>query len=458
MDKKKRAFWERVITYPLLALLGAGTLWLWAVQKKEAPSPDWDKYLKNPMVQRLREYVRIDTSWPKAETSQAVAFWKPLLEAIGMKVTIFNTPTGRHDLVAEKGEGPDPPLILHHHMDTSELGDLGKWRHPPLAAETEGPYLYGRGAWDMKHIAVCYYYALKCLADQGWPLRRKIIFLATPTEESWEIRDGFPWLLKNHPEVLPEGSTVLSEGGVLEMVLDQLRFYGIEVMQAQIHTYELPLMTQAEEEEHEKKIQKLFEPQTITLHPTWILFLKKIAPFRVEYQAILMKADILAKEDPGKLLQLPKRYLHYMVPTIDLFSWKGKSTILYLTIPPGVRPEPIIERVENYLRKEGISFIKRQGSPYMEITNIKTKDYKIIEATVRQLYPQVEVGPYPAIGLTENQFLRARHYNAYGIGFLKMNLFDANRADHRDERIYLPWFQEALELAKEMITALAATK
>jgi succinyl-diaminopimelate desuccinylase len=53
------------------------------------------------------------------------------------------------NLFATIGSGA-PHLVFGGHTDVVPPGDEARWRHPPFGGETDGGFLYGRGAVDMK--------------------------------------------------------------------------------------------------------------------------------------------------------------------------------------------------------------------------------------------------------------------------------------------------------------------
>src|SRR5690606_1363032 len=84
-----------------------------------------------------------------------------------------------------EGEEPEA-VVLHHHIDVSDVPDPESWNLPPFAAEIDGPWLYGRGTFDMKSVAIAQLMAFLDVAERaarGDRPRRSVIFLATAAEE-----------------------------------------------------------------------------------------------------------------------------------------------------------------------------------------------------------------------------------------------------------------------------------
>src|SRR5574340_824012 len=68
-------------------------------------------------VERLRAYVRIDTSNPPGNEIKGTLFLKDLLAREGVEAELFEPEPGRANLVARlRGSGRAPGLVLHHHV------------------------------------------------------------------------------------------------------------------------------------------------------------------------------------------------------------------------------------------------------------------------------------------------------------------------------------------------------
>ncbi len=130
-------------------------------------------------------------------------------------------------------EGEDPQaLVLHSHIDVDPLGDLSAWRHPPFGGVYDPPWIYGRGAFDMKSVAIAQLLSIMNLKRQGTPLRRSVMFLATGDEESGGSELGAQWFIREHPELVARFWGLLTEGGAVEAVtLDDVRYWGTEFCQ-----------------------------------------------------------------------------------------------------------------------------------------------------------------------------------------------------------------------------------
>lgn len=190
---------------------------------------DWAEM---PEVELLREYVRLPTL--AGNEIVGAEFLRDVLAEAGIESTLERIGDGSANLWAVL-EGEDPnALVLHHHIDISPVEDLEDWLHPPFGAEIEGPWLYGRGVFDMKSYGIAQLIAFLEMARSEKPLRRSVILLATSDEET-NSRLGTRWVLAEHPELVERMWAVLTEGGVVEALNpDEIKYWGVETAQFQL--------------------------------------------------------------------------------------------------------------------------------------------------------------------------------------------------------------------------------
>ncbi len=133
----------------------------------------------------------------------------------------------RRSLVARlAGDGSAPPLLLSAHLDVVPA-EPSRWRHPPFAGTLADGYLWGRGAIDMKHMAVMSALVLCRLKRAGVRLRRDLIFAAVADEEMG-CDEGSRYLAVHHPDLV-RAEYVLTEVGGFTLHIGGRRLYPIQV-------------------------------------------------------------------------------------------------------------------------------------------------------------------------------------------------------------------------------------
>jgi len=181
-------------------------------------------------LERLRDYLRIDTSNPPGNEIKAARFFKEWFEKEGIASEIFEFAPGRANIVARlkaTGEGgAKGALILSNHMDVVNA-ERPYWSVDPFAAILKDGYIYGRGALDMKTTGMLEAVTFVNLKRSGARLSRDLIFLGTADEEAGA--SGIEWVVKERPDLLKGAEFMLTEGGVIDAVHKRPRSYNVAV-------------------------------------------------------------------------------------------------------------------------------------------------------------------------------------------------------------------------------------
>jgi acetylornithine deacetylase/succinyl-diaminopimelate desuccinylase-like protein len=167
--------------------------------------------LEKETVDRLQEYLRVDTINPPGNETRAVELFARFLEAEGIPYETAESAPGRGNLWARLEGGAEPALVLLNHTDVVPA-DPGYWETDPLSGEIKDGHLWGRGALDMKGTGLLQLQAFIALKRAGKPLRRDVVFVATADEEAGGFY-GAGWLVKNRPDVFEGATLLLNEGG-----------------------------------------------------------------------------------------------------------------------------------------------------------------------------------------------------------------------------------------------------
>jgi acetylornithine deacetylase/succinyl-diaminopimelate desuccinylase-like protein len=167
-------------------------------------------------VDLLRDLVRVRTVNPPGDEAAAAAILEAYLSDAGLPTEILVSPGDRRNLVARL-DGPHdrPALVLLSHSDVVPVEEES-WSRDPFGGELHDGYIWGRGALDMKSIAVMHGVAAAELARSGRALTREVIVVMVADEESGG-GEGARWLTDEHPDRVGFGDgrpppEVLGEG------------------------------------------------------------------------------------------------------------------------------------------------------------------------------------------------------------------------------------------------------
>ena len=456
MSARPRSTVRHALWLILLAVVLAGALSI----PRLAPGPPnlsakIDEARENPFTALFQDYLRIDTSQPKGETYSAAVFLAMILQEHGITAEIYESAPGKANLVAvlQGGKGTEPPLILHHHMDTAELYRPDLWKFGPWDGTIWGPYLYGLGAIDMKSYGICFLKAFIKAHDEGWPLSRTVIFYASCAEEA-DFDAGSRWMLLNHPEYFPPGAAYLSEGGMTEMTAGRMRYIGIEVGQKSVARFQMRL-TPGQKSELDALLPSLV-PAGPVLHPEVMRQLREIHPFRVApYRACLLDVASCVDGRTYEEVRLPG-YIKDLLFSRAYWVRLGDGTDRLVI--SALWDEPIrdyADRAARMLADRGIAF-EEFVTPVARMTPSDTPEFREIVSTHQAMYPGIPVFPYlQGSSYSEASLFRERGLHCYGIVPVRYNIYDSLNMNLYDESIYLPYLLDGFELSEALVRSLA---
>lgn len=412
-------------------------------------------------VELLRDYIRIDTT--RGKEIEGAEFLAAQLAAAGVEATIERFGDGRANLWAIlEGESPEA-LVLHHHIDVWSVDDADQWLRPPFAAELDGPWLYGRGAFDMKSYGIAQLLAFLDAARLERRRQRSLILLATSDEEAGSDL-GTRWILSQHPELAGRFWGVLTEGGVVEALSpDDIKYWGVENAQTQL----LPVrFCSPSRQRLESLVADLEEwPANeipLRLTPEFEDFARDYAPSRsrqlTRTNMSIPEAMLRNRRGFRRLPRFVQRLLRHEVAAWDIRQEPSGFTVkINLLLLPGVdHDEAVAELLPGWLT-HGISMTVGEpegashGSP---------RDHLLFLMAVESLqrtYPGTAAGGYFLPGtMTDARFFRAEGIPAYGYSPFLFFSTDTMRADRINERIPLPGFVSGVRIYSELVRSVIA--
>lgn len=172
---------------------------------------DW-RSVRDEATELLRQYIRIDTTNPPGGEQAGAEFLRERLDADGIASTLYEAAPGRVSIAARLPRvvaSELRPIVLLSHIDVVPA-EPEHWQVDPFAGELIDGVIWGRGALDMKGMAVMELLATVLAKRLDLPLERDIVFLAVADEEEGG-EFGIRYLAREHPELL-EADVVLNEG------------------------------------------------------------------------------------------------------------------------------------------------------------------------------------------------------------------------------------------------------
>lgn len=163
-------------------------------------------------VDLLVRYLKIDTSNPPGNEIGAAQFFGEIFAKEGIEYRILESAPGRGNIWARvRGDGSKRPVILLNHLDVVPAYS-DAWTSPPFGAIERDGFIVGRGALDMKSLAIAQLMVMLRVKRERVALSRDLIFLGTADEEAGG-RQGAEWMVTRFPELLDGAEYLLNEGG-----------------------------------------------------------------------------------------------------------------------------------------------------------------------------------------------------------------------------------------------------
>ncbi|EEB10556.1 Aminoacylase-1, putative [Pediculus humanus corporis] len=144
-----------------------------------------EKKLNEIAVENFRKYLRIPSVQPNVNYEECVKFLTQQGKELNLDVKIFEIVKNKPIVILTK-RGTNsrlPSILLNSHMDVVPVFPEF-WKYGPFDANVdENGNIYGRGAQDMKCVAIQYLEALRRLIRKNVQFKRDIHLSFVPDEE-----------------------------------------------------------------------------------------------------------------------------------------------------------------------------------------------------------------------------------------------------------------------------------
>lgn len=461
----------RIALYTSLVLAGV-TAWA-LVRALDRPmhrfaADRWNEvdYPNLPEVKLLQQYVRIDTTETTGSEVEGARFLVRQLEAAGIPARL-EILAGRHANVYARLEGTDPhPLVLHNHIDVSAV-DPKEWFYPPFEAHIEIPWIYGRGVFDMKSVAIAQLLAMIDLKKSGMPLKRSVLFLATSSEERGS-RLGVRRIIQLHPEMVRGFWAVLTEGGAVEArTREEIKYWGTELGQKRFADVTVCGSDRQQLDDLRQllidRIDRGYPEIPVRVTPEVRAYLRSYGPTRdrKDFREMLAEPDETIL-DPVAFRKLPgyvrSLFRAEAVPfSLGEAPGGGFELVIKVHLLPGQELSEVMDDLLPPWLTWGLTTAvedpatARHGSPpdHPAFTGIQ----EILE----ERHPEAPKGPwFLPWTATDSRFFRTMGVPSYGFSpFLIMNT-DTLQVDKANERFALPAFVEGVRLYKDVVRRLVS--
>jgi len=465
--ERRRRLAARVALYGSLVLVAlalfAGKAWLLSfLASGRLPGQEWAKVdLANlPEVKLLQQYVQVDTSEKTGNEITGARFLAARLAEAGIPSEIEVLGNQHANLYAWLEGADKHPLVLHNHIDVESV-DPKEWFSPPFEAKIEVPWMYGRGTFDMKSVAIAQLVAMIDLKKSGRPLKRSVLFLASSEEHGSRL--GVRWILRQHPDLVRSFWAVLTEGGAVEArARDDIKYWGTEAGQKRfVDVHVCSGDRERLDALHDLLKERGFTETDLQLTPEVRSYLASYAPTRDRpafREALEHPEKVLADVDTFRELPdyVKSLFRNEAVPFgVEPAPGGGWEMLIKLHLLPGVETAAVRDELLPPWMLQGLAVTidespaARHGSP------LDHPAFLAAVAAVKERYPKAPAGPwFLPWSATDSRFFRTAGIPSYGFSpFLIMNT-DTLQVDRANERFALPAFADGVALYGDLVRRL----
>jgi acetylornithine deacetylase/succinyl-diaminopimelate desuccinylase-like protein len=419
-------------------------------------------YASLPEVQLLQDYVRVNTSPTTGSELAGAEFLAAKLRAMGLEPHVEDLGDGHANLWAILEGESSEALVLHNHIDVTPAEIFDDWEHPPYGAVLDRAWIYGRGTFDMKSVAIAQLLALGDLVEAGKKPKMSVIFLATGSEESGSYL-GTSWVLRNHPQLAKRFAVVLTEGGIIESVsMEEVKYWGIEFAQKWFAEGSLCGANREQLEAVRETLQEL----TASNHDLRVT--EEVRAFLSSYGSSRQSDEYRRMmDDTQEILNHPDSFDSLPDYVQSMFR-EELVTFPVEKVPTGgyrmpfffhLFPDSDLEEVRQRLMPDwaihnldvtiGQPLGSGKGSP------LDHAAFETMAEVVEKYYPGTRVGPHFLVwSATDSRFFRKAGIPSYGFSPFPIFATDTFRHDSSNERLGLPGYVMGTEIYRDVVDRL----
>ena len=439
--------------------------------------------LQDEAVRRTREYLRINTTNPPGNEAETMRWFARIFAREGIAFDTAVSAPGRGNIWARLKGGPQPALVLLHHMDVVPA-DPKYWSTDPFAATTvmagKDSMIAGRGALDTKTLGIVELEAFLALHRAKVPLDRDVIFMATADEEAGG-NFGAGWVVKHHPEAFKGAALLLNEGGDGSISEDGKIHVAIEVTQKTPFWVKLTSIgkpghgsTPAPASAVNRLIRAVDRLQGYEFAP-------RVVPAVKSYLAAIAPAQPARWKDgfndPSKLIADRNTLMELQIEQPDIAALLRNTcsiTMLRASNKINVIPPDAEAQVDCRLlpdQDHGAFLRELAGAindPSIAIDTIiaftaavSSTDsplYRSIVDLVRRNYPAASIAPSVSTGFTDSHWFRDLGITSFGFSPFVIPAADEGGVHGNNERVSIENIRKGTAMMLDLVRTVAGTK
>ena len=371
-----------------------------------------------------------------------------------------------------------PPVVLLAHQDVVpvEPGTEGQWSQPPWEGKIASGFVWGRGAMDDKGSLCAQLEAVEVLLGEGFAPKRTV-YLAMGNDE--EVRGGGATSLVDLLEqrgvkprwVLDEGSAITE--GIIK---------GLQPKAALISVAEKGFMTLELKVDGQGGHSSMPPPQTTAGILAAAISRLEARPFPPSFDGpVGTFFDTLAPEMPlGPRLALGNRWLFAPLLVRQLSAVPSTSASLRTTVAvtmmksgvkdnvlptsawatvntrirPGETRQTVLARIQEVIADERVVVRAVEGSLSSDpspVSPVDAEGYRLLERTIRAIFPGTIVAPNATNGATDARFFTRLSPQVYRFAPMVVRSEDLPRLHGLDERLGVANYADMIRFYRQLL-------
>jgi acetylornithine deacetylase/succinyl-diaminopimelate desuccinylase-like protein len=420
----------------------------------QAADPDWPK-VEATALDLLQQYIRIESVNPPIDSRKASAFFKTELEKAGLHPKLLGSSPEKMNMVVRL-EGRDrtkKPLMLLNHFDVVPV-DRGAWAMDPFAAVIKDGMIWGRGALDMKGIAIMHLVSIVTMKRMGVVPSRDIVMVTTCDEETNGI-NGIRWLIDNHWKEI-DAEWVIDEGGFgsRDILAKDKLVFGIAVGEKQVAQLRLrakgtaghgsqPIADNANETLLRAIQKALAVPPATKQNPVVAEMLANIGGAMAvnKYTSAIQRNTISLTTLTAGVGNPPK---------VNVIPSTSEAT-LDCRLLPGVNAQEFISEVKARINdpKVTVELISSPDDPGASTT--RTPVYEAVKRAILKYNPTAIVTPMLVPHGTDSVRMRMKGVPSYGVTPMILDAATAGTMHSDQERIPIAEFYKGIRIFYDVL-------
>jgi acetylornithine deacetylase/succinyl-diaminopimelate desuccinylase-like protein len=428
----------------------------------------------------LSVYLRINTTNPPGNEIVAARWLASVLQREGIETQIFQPAPGKANLYARvRGDGSARPLILLNHMDVV-LASPEYWQVNPFSGAIKDGYVWGRGALDMKGIAITQLMTLLILKRANVPLKRDVIFLATADEEIG-AGVGAPWMVERQAALLRGAEFLLNEGGSIRAnERGGVDYYGVGTTEKSPFWLDVTARGtpgHGSRPTQDNPVHRLVRalgrisdwrtPLVVT--PSVDRYFRDLATIETDSARRRWFGDIRAALRDSTAVRTITADLTYnamLRNTISITGLKGSdktnvippvaTAALDVRLLPGQLPADFLAELTRVVADTGVSF-KPQGPNWPATESSTDTDlFRAIEAAAQARHPGALVTTPMLAGFTDSHYFRRLGIASYGLAPFPLTVEESRGVHGNDERVSIAALRFGVRFVYDVVARVAA--